>query len=62
LIVTLKVKVISKGDSSTKATPPYNTIRSNTNRLGIIIIEAALSIAVTKEVASSIIDNNNRSG
>jgi hypothetical protein len=44
LIVILKVKVASKGDSSTKVTPPYNTIGSNTNRLGVIIIEVALSI------------------
>jgi hypothetical protein len=62
LIVTLKAKVASKGDSSTKATPPYNTTGSNTNRLGIIIMEAALSIAVIKEAASSIIDDNDRSG
>jgi hypothetical protein len=61
LIVILKVKVASKGDSSTKVTPPYNTIGSNTNRLGVIIIEVALSIAVIKEAASSVIDNNNRS-
>jgi hypothetical protein len=62
LTVILKAKVASKGDSSTKATPPCNTMGSNTNGLGVIAIEAAPSVAVIKEAASSVVDDNDRSG
>jgi hypothetical protein len=62
LTVTPKAKVASKGDSSTEATPPCNTTGSDTNGSGVVATEAAPSVAVAKEAASGVADDNDRSG